>query len=276
MKQILRQRFVPAIKKWFEQASNIFCSLLALFSPSSFATDLPPVTSIVYVVNASTGEGVRQVGSIPQTAAYSSGRASSSNNPNPTAWSKSSGNVYASSWVQYYFSVIGEQVEVPIIVHGQLTAKITNYTCTPEHCDSAGASSELQIGDYSRPYSNQSVLLHEWAGVGAYPNTIYSADGSFQRQLMVQAGDTIFVSISTQSNPNGDDSRTATALADPYIEIDKAYLLIHPTLTLQFSTGAANISPVPEPKLYEMLAIGLFVLGAIQRRARNGYSMTTI
>ncbi len=74
------------------------------------------------------------------------------------------------------------------------------------------------------------------------------------------------VSVQVSAEVNSDGPTSAYAFADPYIEIDPAYLNTHPGLSLSFSSNITNSPPnpgphsVPTPTTISLFAAGLLGL----------------
>jgi hypothetical protein len=116
------------------------------------------------------------------------------------------------------------------------------------------------------------------SGFGCFPGSQASFDGVFLIEIRpLTFGPNEFrieVGVTAETNSNLPTS-FASAFADPFIEIDPAYLALHPEYSLAFSANVTNgpaIGPGPEPGSVPLPAtiwlfgLGLLVLAGVTRR----------
>jgi PEP-CTERM motif len=70
----------------------------------------------------------------------------------------------------------------------------------------------------------------------------------------------------------GQDTQSATI--DPFLSIDPIFLLDNPGLSLEFSSGIVNISPVPEPSTWAMMILGFAGVGFMAYRRKDKMRLT--
>jgi hypothetical protein len=179
----------------------------------------------------------------------------------------------ASASVFYYFAVVPPQdfdpfVKVPVIVSAFLTTGITategDFLVHTFGRAAMGVSSE-GIGELGK-----SVCSGDCSGqIVTDPGS--TLDGSWTIDLFPQVTNEVFLSAQIELSSLFQSS--ASALADPYIQIDPSFLSTHPGFSVVVSDGVANsprgsggTSTVPEPATVWSLGFGLLALVGVARR----------
>lgn len=181
----------------------------------------------------------------------------------------------AAASLQYYFIVAPPQdfdpgVKVPVIISAFLTSGITgtegDFLVRSFGLASMGVSSE------GVPEIGESVCSGDCSNLpgNGGPSTL---DGSWTIDLFPLV--TNQVSLSAQIKISSLLQSSASALVDPYIQIDPTFLSTHPGFSIIVSDGIANNPPgggggggatVPEPATVWSLGVGLLALAKAARR----------
>jgi len=97
--------------------------------------------------------------------------------------------------------------------------------------------------------------------------------GTFLNYVIPMWSHTVVVSAYVNLNSNaGTTLDEAEATADPFIQIDPAFLAANPGYSLVFSSNVTNAPPVPLPGAAWLLASGLFAAARLGRRAPRRFA----
>ena len=185
--------------------------------------------------------------------------------------------------VNYYFAVVPPQdfdpfLKVPVVISAFLTTGITategDFLVHTFGRAAMGVSSD-GIGELGK-----SVCSGDCSGqIVTDPGS--TLDGSWTIDLYPVVTNEVFLTAQIELSSLFQSS--ASALADPYIQIDPTFLSTHPGFSVVVSDGVANspaggggggggTSTVPEPATVWSLGFGLLALVGVARRnsrARN-------
>lgn len=186
----------------------------------------------------------------------------------------------ASASVFYYFAVVPPQdfdpfEKVPVIISAFLTTGITatdgDFLVHTFGRAAMGVSSE-GIGELGK-----SVCSGDCSGqIVTDPGS--TLDGSWTIDLYPQVTNEVLLSAQIELSSLFQSS--ASAIADPYIQIDPSFLSTHPGFSVVVSDGVANNPPgggevggggsgsstVPEPGTVWCLGFGLLALAGVARK----------
>jgi hypothetical protein len=171
--------------------------------------------------------------------------------------------------ILYDFVVVPPQnfdptVKVPVRIDAFLTAGTTGTE--GDFLDATSGEAALGVSTGSIPDLGVSVC----AGACDGPSTL---DGSWTVDLFPLATNEVLLKADITLDSLFESS--ASALADPYIHIDPAFLSAHPGFSLVLSDGITSSprgvggSTVPEPATVWSLGLGLLALAGVARKNVN-------
>ena len=163
------------------------------------------------------------------------------------------------SQITYYYEVLGPAYSVPMEISGVLTTSATG----------ANAQSNAGISATYGPNLNACSTTMMGGCLFGYPANASLNDAAYT----VPTG--VIAAVSLIAYGYSDDgSGGYSALADPMVQIDPAFLLDNPGFSLVFSSNITSLSAVPEPAAWAMVMVGLGGLGAAMRSRRRQAAFT--
>jgi hypothetical protein len=193
---------------------------------------------------------------------WGTGVATAEISPFPVVSASSTGGGIVNATLTYQFEIVGPSYNsVPTTVSGTTTAYLTNGTDQTRSI----AIASVQITNSALEVLDSSACITEFNDDA--PCWGWGIAGSFSQNLSLTSNVVYTALISAYANAadpceiiGGCYAVSATASADPYIQIDPAFLAANPGYSLVLSPSVGNIptsSSTPEPTSFGLVAAGL-------------------
>ena len=173
------------------------------------------------------------------------------------------GQAISQAYEEYWFRVNAPAgLMVPIIIEasGSVTQSLTTPNTAQLSFGTPSGVSEIASACLGANPVNCGSLGSKASFSIALPETV-TAGADYNLQMTVYAVAQVGAGTDKQS-----------ASIDPFLSIDPTFLLNNPGISLEFSAGIVNVSPVPEPSTWAMMILGFAGIGfmAYRRKSKPG------
>jgi hypothetical protein len=260
--------------------TGFISGLVLIASISAASAGFVPPSSTGFIILTDNSVEHSFFGASPSTLSFANGTATSSgttslgtptSSPSITVTSSVSagGQAISQAFEEYWFGVSGPSgLSVPIIIQasGSVTQSLTTPNVVQLYLGTPEATTLIGIACAGTPGINCSTDGGVKTSFSISDATMITTGTNYNLQMNAFA-------VAQIDTVTGSDTQSSSI--DPFISIDPTFLLAHPGISLEFSAGTSNVSPVPEPSTWGMMILGFCGLGFMAyRRKQSGAALS--
>ena len=169
----------------------------------------------------------------------------------------------SSSYLTYYYDVVGAQGPVPIDVNYQLGISTSG---------GGNGYAGIVVSQYSAEYL-QEVPAYSNEVNGQYVPSSDTIQSTFDTILTSAGPNQVNIFVAAGTSPYTASGSSIHAYVGPFIYIDPIYAKANPGVELEISPGVGNVEPMtsaaPEPGAWALLLVGIATIGGMLRRGQR-------